>query len=132
MYLGTDERGLPVPELISESQHESNEAPNHVGAGHDTDETTTTPGSIFDDVESKLRVASPDEATQTLWADIRAAFDEGGPAAVRSVIDDRIRQSRLAVEKDLKQIRSVTKSAAPKKKASPPKKVAASKRAARK
>ncbi len=117
-----------MPELISESQHETNEAPNHVGAGHATDETTTTPGSIFDDVESKLRVASPDEDTQTLWTDIRTAFDEGGPAAVRNVIDDRIRQSRLAVEKDLKQTRSVTKSAAPKKKASPPKKVATSKR----
>jgi hypothetical protein len=132
LCLGTDERVLPVPELISESQHETNEAPNHVGAGRATDETTTTPGSIFDDVESKLRVASPDEDTQTLWADIRTAFDEGGPTAVRSVIDDRIRQSRLAVEKDLKQTRSVTKSAAPKKKASPPKKAAASKRAAKK
>ena len=132
MCLGTDERVLPVPELISESQHETNEAPNHVGAGRATDETTTTPGSIFDDVESKLWVASPDEDTQTLWADIRTAFDEGGPTAVRSVIDDRIRQSRLAVEKDLKQTRSVTKSAAPKKKASPPKKAAASKRAAKK
>ena len=132
MCLGTDQRGLPVPELISDSQHETNEAPNHVGAGQATDETTTTPGSIFDDVESKLRVASPDEDTQTLWADIRTAFDEGGPTAVRSVIDDRIRQTRLAVEKDLKQTRSVTKSAAPKKKASPPKKIAASKRAPRK
>ncbi len=132
MCFGTDERGLLVRELISESQHETNEAPNDVGAGHATDETTTAPGEIFNDVESKLRVTSPDEDTQTLWADIRTAFDDGGPAAVRSVIDDRIRQSRLAVEKDLKQTRSVTKSAAPKKKASPPKKVAPSKRAARK
>jgi hypothetical protein len=88
----------------------------------------TTAGSIFDDVEENIRVATPDEDTQTLWADIRAAFDEGGPTAVRGVIDDRVRQSRLAVEKDLKETRSVTKSAAPKKKAAPVKKVAASKR----
>ncbi len=121
-----------MPELILDSQYEADKSPNHVGAGHPTDEATTTPGSIFDDVESKLRVASPDEDTQTLWADIRAAFDEGGPSAVRGVIDDRVRQSRLAVEKDLKQTRSVTKSTAPKKKASPPKKVTASKRAAKK
>jgi hypothetical protein len=130
--LDADERGIPVPELISESQHEADDAPNRVDAGHATDETTTTSGSIFDDVESKLRVASPDEDTQFLWADIRAAFDEGGPSAVRGVIDDRVRQSRLAVEKDLKQTRSVTKSTAPRKKAGSPNKVAASKRAAKK
>ena len=87
----------------------------------------TTAGSIFDDVEEKVRAASPDEDTQTLWADIRTAFDEGGPTAVRGVIDDRVRQSRLAVEKDLKQTRSVTKSAAPKKKATPAKRAAAHK-----
>ncbi len=114
--------------MISEPQHAADEAPNYGGADHPTDETTTTPGSIFDDVESKLRVASPDEDTRTLWADIRAAFDEGGPSAVRGVIDDRVRQSRLAVEKDLKQTRSVTKSTATRKKASPTKKVAARKR----
>ena len=91
----------------------------------------TTAGSIFDDVEEKIRATTSDADTQTLWVDIRAAFDEGGPTAVRGVIDDRVRQSRLAVEKDLKQTRSVTKSAAPKKKASPVKKVAASKRAAK-
>lgn len=98
---------------------------------HDADVATTTPGSIFDDVESKIDIASPDEDTQALWADIRAAFEEGGPSAVRTVIDDRVRQSRLAVEKDLKQTRSVTKSAAPKKKASPAKKSAPRKGAAK-
>jgi hypothetical protein len=86
-----------------------------------------TTGSIFDDVDAKISVASPDEDTRTLWAEIRAAFDEGGPSAVKGVIDDRVKQSRLAVEKDLKQVRSVTKSAAPKKKA-PAKKAAAHKR----
>jgi hypothetical protein len=91
---------------------------------HDADVATTTAGSIFDDVEAKINIAAPDEDTQSLWADIRTAFDEGGPSAVRGVIDDRVRQSRLAVEKDLKQTRSVTKSAAPKKKASPAKKTA--------
>lgn len=84
-------------------------------------------GSIFDDVDAKIREASPDEDTRILWADIRAAFDDGGPSAVKRVIEERVRQSRLAVEKDLKQVRSVTKSAAPKKRA-PAKKVAARKR----
>jgi hypothetical protein len=74
-------------------------------------------GSIFDDVEKKIIEESPDEDTRALWADIRAAFDEGGPSAVKDVIDGRIRQSRIAVEKDLRETRSVTKSAAPKKKA---------------
>jgi hypothetical protein len=86
-----------------------------------------TTGSIFDDVDAKISEASPDEDTRILWVDIRAAFDDGGPSAVKSVIDERVRQSRLAVEKDLKQVRSVTKSAAPKKKA-PAKKAAARKR----
>jgi hypothetical protein len=86
-----------------------------------------TTGSIFDDIDAKISEASPDEDTRILWADIRAAFDDGGPSAVKSVIDELVRQSRLAVEKDLKQVRSVTKSAAPKKKA-PAKKVAAHKR----
>ena len=87
--------------------------------GTDTppDGTPSVTGSIFDDVEAKISVASPDDDTRTLWTDIRSAFDEGGPAAVKGVIDERVRQSRLAVEKDLKQTRSVTKSAAPKKKA---------------
>ncbi|MGH9089897.1 MAG: hypothetical protein ACRDZR_00725 [Acidimicrobiales bacterium] len=88
-----------------------------------------TGGSIFDDVEAKINVALPDDDTLTLWADIRTAFDEGGPNAVKGVIDERVRQSRLAVEKDLKQTRSVTKSAAPKKKA-PAKKAPARKRTA--
>jgi hypothetical protein len=86
-----------------------------------------TTGSIFDDVDAKIGEASPDEDTRILWADIRAAFDDGGPSAVKSVIDERVRQSRLAVEKDLKQVRSVTKSAVPKKKA-PAKTAAARKR----
>ena len=87
-----------------------------------------TAGSIFDDVDAKISVAAPDDDTRTLWADIRAAFDDGGPSAVKGVIDERVRQSRLAVEKDLKQTRSVTKSAAPKKKASSANKVTARKR----
>ncbi len=86
-----------------------------------------TGGSIFDDIDAKISEASPDEDTQTLWADIRVAFDDGGPSAVKDVIEGRVRQFRLAVEKDLKQVRSVTKSAAPKKKA-PAKKAAARKR----
>ena len=93
-------------------------------SNNDADTATSVSGSIFDDVEAKISMASPDEDTQTLWADIRMAFEEGGPSAVRGVIDDRVRQSRLAVEKDLRQTRSVTKSAAPKKKASPAKKTA--------
>ena len=121
-----------MPELISEPQREADTSPYHVGTGQSTDEATTNPGSIFDDVESKLKVALPDEDTQTLWADIRAAFEDGGPSAVKEVIDDRVRQSRRAVEKDLKQTRSVTKIASPKKKASPSKKAAASKRAVKK
>jgi len=108
-----------MPEMISEPKQES-----------DADETLATPGSIFDDVESKLRATS-DENTLTLWADIRAAFDEGGPSDVKAVIEDRVKHSILAAEKDLKQVRSVTKSAAPKKKA-PVKKAAASKRAVKK
>ena len=98
---------------------------------HDADATTTVAGSIFDDVTAKINIAAPDEDTQALWADIRTAFDDGGPGAVRSVIDDRVRQSRLAVEKDLKQTRSVTKSAAPKKKASPARKTTPRKGAAK-
>lgn len=47
--LGNYERGPPMPEL--------------------------TTGSIFDDVDAKISVASPDEDTRALWADIRAAFD---------------------------------------------------------
>ena len=86
-----------------------------------------TGGSIFDDVDAKISEASPDEDTRILWADIRTAFDDGGPSAIKGVIEERVRQSRLAVEKDLKQVRSVTKSAAPKKRA-PAKKVAARKR----
>ena len=118
-----------MPELIWEPKHSAEESSSHVGADNPADLATTIPGSIFDDVEVKLRVASPDEDTQTLLGDIRSAFDEGGPSAVRGVIDDRVRQSKLAVEKDLKQTRSVTKSATPKKKASPAKRVAARKRA---
>jgi hypothetical protein len=94
-----------------------------------TDDAPSVAGSIFDAVEAKITVASPDGDTRILWADIRAAFNGGGPAAVKGVIDERVRQSRLAVEKDLKQTRSVTKSAAPKKKA-PAKKAAARKRTA--
>ena len=86
-------------------------------------------GSIFDDIDAKISDASSDEDTQTLWADIRAAFDDGGPSAVKGVIEGRVRQFRLAVEKDLKQVRSVTKSAAPKKR-TPAKKAAARKRTA--
>ena len=95
------------------------------------DTTATIPGSIFDDVEVKIGEAAPDEDTQALWVDIRTAFEEGGPSAVKGVIDERVRQSRLAVEKDLKQTRSVTKSAAPKKKA-PAKQAAARRRTATK
>ena len=109
-----------MPELIPQSKQESN-------AG----KATTTPRSIFDDVESKLKVALPDEDSQALWTDIRTAFEEGGPGAVKEVIDDRMQQLRRAVEKDLKQTRSVTKSATPKKKA-PVKKAAASKKAVKK
>ncbi|MHB8379758.1 MAG: hypothetical protein ACYDB2_07555 [Acidimicrobiales bacterium] len=108
-----------MPELISKPKQES-----------DADESLTSPGSIFDDVESKLRATSDDD-TLTLWADIRAAFDEGGPNEVKAVIEDRVKHSILAAEKDLKRVRSVTKSAAPKKKA-PIKKAAASKRAVKK
>lgn len=108
-----------MPELTSEPKQESV-----------ADKATMTPGSIFDDVESKLRATS-DENTLTLWADIRAAFDEGGPSDVKAVIEDRVKHSILAAEKDLKQVRSVTKSATPKKKA-PAKKVAASKRVVKK
>ncbi len=108
-----------MPELISEPKQESV-----------TDQATTTPGSIFDDVESKLRATS-DEDTLILWAYIRAAFDEGGPNEVKAVIEDRVKHSTLAAEKDLKQVRSVTKSATPKKKA-PAKKAAANKRAVKK
>jgi hypothetical protein len=97
-----------------------------------TEEKVKTRGSIFDDVESKLKVALPDEEGQTLWADIRAAFEERGPNAVKDVIDDRVQQSRRAVEKDLKETRSVTKSTAPKKKVSPAKKSVISKKAVKK
>lgn len=93
--------------------------------------TKTIPGSILDEVEAIIRKAAPDEDTQALWADIRTAFEEGGPSAVKDVIDERVRQSRLAVEKDLKQTRSVTKSTAPKKRA-PAKKVAGRNRRATK
>ena len=83
--------------------------------------------SIFDDIDPKIGEASPDEDTRILWADIRAAFDDGGPSAVKGVIEERVRHSRLAVEKDLKQVRSVTKSAASRKTA-PAKKAVARKR----
>jgi len=89
------------------------------------------PGAIIDDVELKLAQASADGDTQALWADIRAAFDLGGPGAVRAVIDSRVRQSRVAVEKDLKETRSVTKSATPKKKAPAQKAATRTGRAAR-
>ncbi len=59
-------------------------------------------GSIFDDVDAKISKALPDGDTRILWADIRAAFDDGGPSAVKGVIVERVRQSRLAVEKDLR------------------------------
>ena len=118
-----------MPKLSSEPRHEADESPSHDDSGNPGDVTTTIPASIFDDVGAKLSVASTDEDTQTLWVDIRKAFDEGGPSAVRGVIDDRVRQSRLAVEKDLRQTRSVTKSAAPKKKASPAKRVTSPKTA---
>lgn len=125
-----DETCFLVPKLISDSKHEVHESLSHDDAGGSpTNLTTSIPGSIFDNIEAKLSVSSLDEETQTLWVDIRAAFDEGGPSAVRGVIDDRVRQSRLAVEKDLKQTRSVAKSATPKKKASPAKKAAAPKKA---
>ena len=99
--------------------------------GTDTppDGASSVTGSIFDDVEAKISLASPDDDTRNLWTDIRSAFDEGGPVAVKGVIEERVRQSRLAVEKDLKQIRSVAKSAAPKKKA-PAKKATARNRTA--
>jgi hypothetical protein len=88
--------------------------------------------SIFDDIDTRISDESTDEDTCRLWVDIRAAFEDGGPAAVKAVIEARVRESRLAVERDLKQTRSVTKSTAPKKKASPVKKVAARKRTATK
>jgi hypothetical protein len=88
--------------------------------------------SIFDDIDARISEESTDEDTRRLWADIRAAFENGGPAAVKAVIEGRVRESRLAVERDLKQTRSVTKSTAPKKKASPAKKAVARKRTAAK
>ena len=119
-----------MPKLISDSKHMAHESPSpDDAAGSPANLTMTISGSIFENIEAKLGVASLDKDTQTLWIEIRAAFDEGGPSAVRGVIDDRVRQSRLAVEKDLKQTRSVAKSTTPKKKAGSAKKVAAPKKA---
>lgn len=115
-----------MTELISESQRKIDTSSNDDGASPHTDDVTATRSSIFDNVESRLRAASADEDTLTLWADIRLAFDEGSPSAVKAVIEGRVKQSSSAIKKDLQQVRSVTKSAAPRKKA------AASKRAVKK
>ena len=77
----------------------------------------STSGSIFDDIDIKISSDPSMEDTMALWTDIRTAFDEGGPTAVKAVIEDRVRQSRLAGEKDLRLVRSATKSVIPKKKA---------------
>jgi hypothetical protein len=93
---------------------------------------STVPRSIFDAIEEKIRAASQDEGIGDLWAEIRAAFDEGGHSAVKSVIDDRVKQSKDAAKKDLKVTRFVAGDTAPKKRASPAKKAAPRKRTAAK
>lgn len=86
-------------------------------------------GSIFEKIDSKIGSFSKDADTGELWKDLRAAFSEGGPEAVRAVVEDRVRTSRLAVEKDLNQTRSVANTVTAKKKASASKKTVASKKA---
>ena len=90
--------------------------------------TSELSGSIFENIDSKIKLAAKDAETEDLWVEIRAAFDEGGPDAVKGVVEERVRASRLAVEKDLKQTRSVANSAVSKKKISVSKKVAAIKK----
>jgi hypothetical protein len=79
-------------------------------------------GSVYDAVEAKLNAAGAPRAALDLWTEIERQFRDGGPDAVKSLLDRKARVLSNAAAKDLKTTRAVAtavgparrKSAAPK------------------
>ena len=69
--------------------------------------------SVFEAVDERLLQTSHDPEVKALWAELRAAFDDGGPDYVVEVIKSRVRTSSRLAKNDLKGARAVARTTAP-------------------
>lgn len=70
-------------------------------------------GSVYDAVEAKLNAAGAPRAAIDLWTEIERQFRDGGPDAVKSLLDRKARALSNAAARDLKATRAVATAVGP-------------------
>ena len=77
--------------------------------------------TAFDAISGRLATLTASEDAHRLWAEVRKEFETGGPAAVKALIDSRVRALQRTAQKDLKETRSVARTTVPERKKKPAK-----------
>jgi hypothetical protein len=72
--------------------------------------------TAFDAISSRLAALGASEEAHELWANVRAEFEIGGPVAVKSLIDSRVKALARTAQKDLKETRTVARVTVPRRK----------------
>ena len=62
-------------------------------------------------VASELATRQASESTVRLWLELYAEYENGGPAAVKAFVADRVKKSVRRADKEVKEIRSIASSA---------------------
>jgi hypothetical protein len=75
--------------------------------------TSVLSGSVYEAVATKLDASGASPTVLELWTTIEAQFQEGGPEAVKSVLDKRARSLASAATRDLKASRAVATAVGP-------------------
>lgn len=76
-------------------------------------------GSVYDAVVARLRDDRAPLAVLDLWIEIEREFRNGGPDAVKALLDRKARALSRAAEKDLKATRAVATAVGPTRRKSP-------------
>ncbi|MGO9180490.1 MAG: hypothetical protein ACLQBX_05670 [Candidatus Limnocylindrales bacterium] len=70
-------------------------------------------GTVYDAVEAKLNAADAPHAALDLWTEIERQFRDGGPDAVKSLLDRKARALSNAAARDLRATRAVATAIGP-------------------
>jgi hypothetical protein len=70
-------------------------------------------GSVYDAVSAKLAAAGASPAVVELWTAIEGHFRDGGPEAIKSLLEKKARSLASAASRDLKATRAVATAVGP-------------------
>jgi hypothetical protein len=78
--------------------------------------TSVLSGSVSDAVAARLETAGASPLVLELWTTIEAQFRDGGPTAVKDLLEKRARALANAAARDLKATRAVATAVGPQRK----------------